>query len=316
MNLFPALTLGATTMSEANHLLLLLSSGSLGIGIFFGAWTLLGLSHYHENTLAFQYKSSRYNILKEKNSFFKHFFAMVMEWVPRSNSSSHFFTVQRDLPMGEKGVPWEADEYVALIRTEGILVGIATGFFLWVFVHPLASVVGMPLIYYIYENNRVRQLTDSAEKRRSLIRQRLPLFVDLLAISAGAGSTFSGALKIAVQENKEHPVGEEFGEVLHQIDMGMEESKALDSLAQRVAFEPISELIFAVNKANYLGVPLAATLKDIASQMRLKVQQWGEKASAEAQVRIVFPSIIIMVACMIVIISPFILPVIPAVFGN
>ena len=299
-------------MSELNILLLGISSICLGIGVLLGSWTLLGLSSSRNDGDTLDYTDQRYQTLKEKCPNFQRLFRLVMELVPLSSTSPKLLIIQRDLPMGEKGLPWLPEEYLALIRAEGIVLSLLLGGILWAIVHPFVAVLGIPFVYFIYENSRVSSLTNAAEKRRIKIRQRLPLVVDLMAISMGAGSTFTGSMRIAVRENKGHPVGEEFGEALRQINLGSEDRKALETMAQRIALEPIDEMIFAVNKANELGVPLSNTLKEIASQMRLKVQQWGEKAAAEAQVRIVFPSVIIMVACMIVIVAPFVLP---ALFG-
>ncbi|MBY0526876.1 MAG: hypothetical protein K2R98_26015 [Gemmataceae bacterium] len=39
----------------------------------------------------------------------------------------------------------------------------------------------------------------------------------------------------------------------------------------------------------------------------LKQSQWVEKETAEAQVMIVFPGMVIMLACLLVIIAPFVL---------
>jgi tight adherence protein C len=71
--------------------------------------------------------------------------------------------------------------------------------------------------------------------------------------------------------------------------------------------ETVSELVFAINKSDELGTPIAQTLAELADQMRLKRQQWGEKVAGEAQVKIMFPGILIMLACIIVILAPILL---------
>jgi len=299
-------------MNDIDYLLLIAASISLGTGILFGFWTLTGLAYREEDEQG-DYTDVRYRLLKDKNRTFQYFFLLILEFVSFSGNTPKLELVRRNLPMGEKGIPWTPEEYLGMIRTQGMLVAIGFGIFGWAFVHPVAGLLISPFAYFFYEPIRIRMLADVAEKRRMQIRKRLPLIIDLLSLSLSAGSTFMGSLKTAVRENQNHPAGEEFGEVLRQIGLGVPERKALESLATRVSDEPIDEMVFAVNKAMDLGVPLANTLAEIADQMRLKVQQWGEKAAAEAQVKIIFPSVIIMVACMIVIVAPFILP---AIFGE
>jgi hypothetical protein len=49
-------------------------------------------------------------------------------------------------------------------------------------------------------------------------------------------------------------------------------------------------------------------MRNQADQMRLKRSQWGEKAAAEAQVQMTFPAMIVMLACMLLVLGPFVLP--------
>ena len=53
---------------------------------------------------------------------------------------------------------------------------------------------------------------------------------------------------------------------------------------------------------------------DQAEQMRLKRSQRGEKAAAECEVKIIFPGMVLMIACLLVIITPIILPTILELF--
>ena len=48
--------------------------------------------------------------------------------------------------------------------------------------------------------------------------------------------------------------------------------------------------------------------------MRIKRSQRGEKAAAEAQVNIVFPGMIVMIACLLVVIAPILLPPVLSLF--
>ena len=71
--------------------------------------------------------------------------------------------------------------------------------------------------------------------------------------------------------------------------------------------DDVAELVFMINKGNEFGTPMAQTFRLQAEQMRLKRSQWAEKAAGTAQVNIVLPGMVIMIACLIIIGAPFIL---------
>jgi hypothetical protein len=48
--------------------------------------------------------------------------------------------------------------------------------------------------------------------------------------------------------------------------------------------------------------------------MRLKRSQRGEKAAAEAEVSIIFPGMVLMIGCLLIVVAPFVLPAILALF--
>lgn len=55
-----------------------------------------------------------------------------------------------------------------------------------------------------------------------------------------------------------------------------------------------------------LGTPLADIFSNLADQMRLRKSQWAEAVAGKAQIKIHGPQLIIMVACMLTILAPFI----------
>jgi tight adherence protein C len=147
-------------------------------------------------------------------------------------------------------------------------------------------------------------------------KRRLPFAVDLMALMMEAGAGFQDALRTAVTENSKHPLGEELSLVLRQSDLGEQRSKALESFQQRIADPDVRELVAAINRGEELGTPLSSILRTQADQMRLKRSQWGEKAAAEAQVSMTFPSMLIMIACLLLVLGPFVLPAISQMRGR
>jgi len=142
------------------------------------------------------------------------------------------------------------------------------------------------------------------------MRTRLPFVVDLLSLMMEAGATFPEALNTAIEQTADHPLGAELAEVRREINLGRPRADALEALRQRLDDETFSDLILAVNKGEELGTPLAAILRRQADQMRLRRAQWGEKAAAQATVKIVFPGMVVMLAAMIAVVGPVVLPAI------
>ena len=88
--------------------------------------------------------------------------------------------------------------------------------------------------------------------------------------------------------------------------------EALLAFQERMNDPNVDELVFAINKGEELGTPLSRILRDQAAQMQVKRAQWGEMAAADAEVKIIFPGILTMVACLLVIVATFVLPALTA----
>jgi tight adherence protein C len=220
--------------------------------------------------------------------------------------------LERALVAAREKLPWRPQEFVAAKWLEGIFFG-AIVFLLFQLIGwtktGIGAAIGLAVIYGVMAPKSVK---DRAKKRLSRIRIRLPFAVDLIALTMEAGGGFQECLQTAVSENGDHPLTDELAEVLRQISLGRPRHEALRALQDRLHDEDINEMVFAINKGEELGTPLSAILRDQAEQMRLKRSQRGEKAAAEAEVSIVFPGMVMMIACLLIVIAPIILPAIQA----
>lgn len=234
----------------------------------------------------------------------------VSHWVRETNDAKRLEQLQRDLIVAREPLPWLPAEFIAAKIVEGTLAGL--GLFL------LVSLIGgaffglilaVPLVI-AYAAMARSHIHTMAEQRMARIRLRLPFAVDLLSLMMEAGASFSESLHTIVQEHQDHPLGEELGDVLRQVSAGSPRGEALDAMQERLQDEDLTELVFAINKGEELGTPLSAILSRQAEQMRLKRSQWAEKAAAHAQVKIVFPGVLVMVACLLVVMAPIMLPAI------
>jgi tight adherence protein C len=223
-------------------------------------------------------------------------------------------SLRHNLIASREKLPWKPEEFLAVKWLEAVLAGGGVFLFLWMLGWPttaLALGVGITLLYGLMTPKSVR---DRAKQRLSRIRIRLPFAVDLIALTMEAGGGFQECLRTAVAENGDHPLTDELDEVLRQISLGRPRSEALKALEDRLQDEDIKEMVFAINKGEELGTPLSAILRDQAEQMRLKRSQRGEKAAAEAEVKIVFPGMVLMIACLVIVIAPIVLSAVFAVF--
>ena len=227
--------------------------------------------------------------------------------VSRLCSPAFLEKIGMQLVLNRQSPPWRADRFLAAIFTEALLLGTAFGlFFLFLTDFALAT-AAFSVVFFLYLFLSVRHLGEQATLRQTAFKLRLPYVVDILALTLGAGTSLAEGLRVAARENANHPIGEEIHDMLHRMEMGGGQNESLLEMADRIREPDLDEAVFAINKAHDLGTPLAATLADLATQMRLKRQQWGEKISGEAEVKIMFPGLIIMVACLLLIIAPFIL---------
>lgn len=216
---------------------------------------------------------------------------------------AHHMKLSSDFPQ------WTPAEFMAAKTIEGALVFLGIFVLLFPFGFPflafgLAAVTG-----FTYPAMARRSVISTAQQRLRKVKLRLPFAIDQVSLMMEAGAGFEDSLRTVVADNPEHPLSVEFSEVVRQMALGRPRGQALTGLRDRMADDDISEIVFAIIKGEELGTPLSNILREQANQMRLKRSQWGEKAASEAEVQMVFPGMITMIACLLVIVAPILLPV-------
>jgi len=281
------------------------------------SWQFLAIASYPRDKLgdAHPFERQRRDELRSGNLIYRWFEPLVDEIAGILHGQSHVLAdLQRDLAISREKLPWRPEEFLATKWLEAAVGGGVFFLILWLAGWSTTAFVLGIAVAVIYGFLGPKFVRDRAKKRISRIRMRLPFAVDLIALMMEAGGGFQECLQTTVIENGDHPLTEELSEVLRQISLGRPRHEALRSLQERLQDPDIDELVFAVNKGEELGTPLSAILRDQAEQMRLKRSQRGEKAAAEAQVNIVFPGMVVMIACLLVVIAPIVLPAVLALF--
>ncbi len=110
-------------------------------------------------------------------------------------------------------------------------------------------------------------LRSKASRRQGDIQRELPDFLDVLAVTLGAGLSFRAAFG-RVAEALGGALGEEVRSTLNAIDVGVSRRTALDEMRNRNSSRTLRRFIAAVLQSEELGTPLAAVVADQAQEMR------------------------------------------------
>lgn len=224
----------------------------------------------------------------------------------RERSGLGLAVVQQHLMTAGITVPWTPAEYLSTKRVEAlgaVCIGLLLGWF-WGGLTS-AMMAGM-MAFFLYEFLAKRLLKSTAIRRQITLKRRFAAAVDLMALMMEVGAGFQESLSVAAEEARGNPLGDELAIVRRDLTMGKRED-ALRSFARRTQDDDIEEVVMSVIEGEALGTPLAKIFRVQAEQMRQKRTQWAEKSSAEAEVALVFPAMLIMVACLILVAAPFLL---------
>jgi tight adherence protein C len=285
----------------------------LGLSLLFGisigwfAWTICQIFFGKRlDSAVGLYERERRGKIRQENIVYSWFEPLVLEIAKFQTANQSRDKIELALRMLPDWPPWTAQDFLATRKVEAGLAGMTVGVLLWPIMGPILAAIGAVVIfagYVMFSSVRVQEL---AQKRRTVFLKRLPYAVDLLALMMEAGAGFDEAIATLVEESPGHPLGEEFGYLLGEIRMGRSRRDALLQLKDRMEDENVREFVTAILNGEEFGTPLSRILRTQADQMRLKRSQWAEKAAGDAQVKIVLPGIMIMIACLLIIVTPIV----------
>lgn len=256
------------------------------------------------------FEQSRRIELRESSGFYRRFEPLVNElcvFFPRNYAADQ---LAHHLKLGSESPPWKSDEFMATKTIEAVFVGAGIFLLILIFGMPVLAIMLGGITGLIYPALARNSVINKAKKRLHKLKLRLPFSIDQISLMMEAGAGFEDSLRTVVADNRDHPLSVEFAEIVRQMSLGRPRGQALAGFKDRIADEDVSEIVFAITKGEELGTPLSSILREQANQMRIKRSQWGEKAASEAEVQMVFPGMITMVACLLVIVAPILLPVV------
>ena len=150
-------------------------------------------------------------------------------------------------------------------------------------------------------------LGSKAKARVRTIGKKVPYALDLIALSMGAGGTFTEAVRTLVREDPTDEFNRELGQVLAEVELGKTRNEALLNMTERIPLESLRTIVGAILQAEALGTPLTDVLKSQANLLRHQRSVRAEKMAATASVRILVPSVLILLAVVVIVFAPIIL---------
>jgi len=147
-------------------------------------------------------------------------------------------------------------------------------------------------------------LTSKIQRRQKEIHRSMPDALDLLTICVEAGLGFNGAMA-KVHDKWDNELGDEFGRVLREIQLGKLRREALRDMTHRIDVPEMTSFVAAVIQSEQLGVSMAKVLRIQSDQMRVKRRQLAEEQAHKAPIKMLIPmAILIFPSICIVLMTP------------
>jgi tight adherence protein C len=121
-------------------------------------------------------------------------------------------------------------------------------------------------------------LYSEIQQRQAKIERQLPDFLDVLAVTVGAGLSFRAGMA-RVGASVGGPLGEEVLTSLRMMDVGASRRAALQDLRNRNQSPSLAQFVGSLLQAEELGAPLSGTLVELATEMR---RTWAQQARRRA----------------------------------
>jgi tight adherence protein C len=197
----------------------------------------------------------------------------------------------------------EEDELVALGVVLSLAAGLFVGFSAAVIAGPGYAWFGLCALPCGFLG-MVSYFQTRAEVRESQILKSMPYVLDLIVLILRSGTSLTIALRKVVADYNEHPVGDELGQVLAEIEMGAPRVESLRRLAERVKAADIGALAEAIAQSEELGWPLADTLERQADRMAAERILMAQSKAGAAGVLVMIPSTLVLLAAIILLFGP------------
>lgn len=214
--------------------------------------------------------------------------------------------IRQDLDASGNPLGYSVDEYLAMCLASAVVLTAVSTLLLLAQLgqFDLLIVLAMPVVGFVVP---MWVLHEQASRRIRSISKKLPYTLDLIALLMEAGATFPEAIATLVKDEPDDELNRELALVQAEIDFGTTRSVALSHMGDRIPLDALRSVVGAINQAEALGTPLSTILKNQSGMIRMLRTVRAEEASASASLRILVPSMLILLAVVIVVFSPIIM---------
>lgn len=288
----------------------LIACGVMGVSASLMVWWLLHALRSADiaQGTEWRYDISRINELRRADPLFR-LLQPAVQLLARFNRGAFreaLPEVQRHIHAAGLSRFWLAEEYLAKLEILALLLSPIYVYLFFSWLGPIGLPVALLAVLATIWLLR-RRLASRAAKRLMEIKRRMPFLLDLLTLLMEAGATFLRALDESIGEFHGHPVAEEFGRVLADMNLGKTRHEAFHALRDRLADDEITSIVGSILQGEQLGTPLARVFRTQADVLRLKRSQRAETLAGEAGVNMLLPAVLVMVATVLIILGPFVL---------
>lgn len=295
----------------ATHLPPILGSGLVGAAVYLFVRIMSDMLYSEdlEQDRAWRYDVNRINELRRVDPLYRIFQPLVQLFARMNRVAFREYLPEIGREIQAAGLPrfWAPEEYLGRLEVIALLVSPAYFYLCVSFIGSSVGVIPAIVLTIGTGWGLRRRLAGQARYRLLRIKRRMPFLLDLLTLLMEAGATFLQALKEAVEQFGDHPVGQEFGRVLGELSMGKNRTAALEAMRDRLSDDEITSIVGSIIQGEELGTPLARLFRTQADVLRIKRTQRAETVAGEAGVKMLLPAVLVMASTVIIILGPFIL---------
>lgn len=232
----------------------------------------------------------------------------ILAWFTLFSSRFPFMRtrIRKDLESTGNPNGYTVDEYLAICLASGLGLSVVVNGFLWTGQGEISFLffLAMPLLGFFIP---IYALHGQALNRMRIISKQLPYTLDLIGLMMESGATFTEAINTLIRDNPKDDLNQELALVLSEVEFGTQRANALSNMAERISLDSLRSVVGAINQAEALGTPLSSILKNQSMMVRMMRSVKAEEASAKASTRILIPSMLILIAVVLVVFAPLVI---------
>ena len=136
-------------------------------------------------------------------------------------------------------------------------------------------------------------LKEQVKAKHKAIFRQIPDVLDMLTLMVEAGLDFNTSLAKILAIEKGLLI-DEFQASQQEIKLGKSRIEALSAMAERVKYQPLTQVINALTLAIKTGGSLGPTLRTLSEQFRVERSQQAEKMAQEAPIKLMGPLVLLI----------------------